>query len=103
MIELLEQHRKDVGKLCWEYGVSRLDVFGSAADGTFEAAHSDIDFLVEFRPETTMGPWLSRFTSFQGALEKLLGRRVDLVMPQAMRNPYFIREVNRTRVTLYAA
>jgi uncharacterized protein len=103
MIELLERQRKEVERLCRHYRVARLEVFGSAADGTFDAAHSDIDFLVEFRAGEPMGPWLSRFTSFQEALQGLLGRPVDLVMPQAMQNPYFIREVNRSRVTLYAA
>jgi len=29
-------------------GVKSLDVFGSAANGEFAPAHSDIDFLVEF-------------------------------------------------------
>ena len=103
MIVQLEQQRKELQALCRAYGVSRLEVFGSAADGTFDAARSDIDFLVEFREGEPMGPWLSRFTSFQQELEKLLKRPVDLVMAAAMRNPYFIREVNRSRVTLYAA
>jgi hypothetical protein len=35
-------------------------------------------------------------------LEELFGRPVDLVMTGAPRNPYFLREVNRTRRPLYA-
>ena len=37
--------------LCRQYGVARLEVFGSAADGTWDHARSDIDLLVEFLPK----------------------------------------------------
>jgi hypothetical protein len=36
-------------------------------------------------------------------LERLFGRPVDLVMARAIRNPYFLESVNRTRTVLYAA
>ena len=54
-------------------------------------------------PVRTVGPWLSRYQDFKAELEALFGRSVDLVMPRAMKNPYFIREVNRTRRLVYAA
>ena len=103
MIALIQQKRAPLADLCHRYHVSRLEVFGSAADGTFDPQRSDIDFLVEFLPDQYLGPWLAHYFDFQAALEKLLGRKVDLVMPSAMKNPYFIREVNRTRSPLYAA
>jgi len=37
------------------------------------------------------------------ALQKLFGREVDLVMPGAIRNPYFLEAVNQQRKVLYAA
>ena len=83
--------------------MARLEVFGSAADDTFDAASSDVDFLVEFPPGENLGPWLSHYFDLKVELETLLGRKVDLVMPGAMRNPYFIREANQTRRVLYAA
>jgi predicted nucleotidyltransferase len=51
MISLIEQHRPEVAALCSRFGVQTLDVFGSAADGAFDATRSDIDFLVAFSPE----------------------------------------------------
>ena len=44
MISLIEQHRPEVAALCNRFGVQSLEVFGSAADGAFDAARSDIDF-----------------------------------------------------------
>jgi len=36
-------------------------------------------------------------------LMRLFGRPVDLVMIRAIRNPYFLQEIEPTRVLLYAA
>jgi len=83
--------------------VTRLEVFGSAADASFDEERSDVDFLVEFEPDADLGPWLSRYFELQRELENVVGRPVDLVMAGAPKNPYFIREVNRTRKTLYAS
>jgi predicted nucleotidyltransferase len=45
MISLIEQHRPEVATLCERFGVHSLEVFGSAADGDFDAARSDIDLV----------------------------------------------------------
>ena len=103
MIGLIEENRVAIEKLCLRYNVARLEVFGSAVEGDFDPGRSDVDFLVEFRAGQDLGPWLSHYFELKSELERLLGRTVDLVMPNAMRNPYFIREVNRTRRVLYAA
>ncbi len=103
MIGLIEDNRNAIDVLCRKYGVAKLEVFGSATDDTFEPGRSDVDFLIEFLPGQNLGPWLSHYFDLKAELEQLLGRKVDLVMPGAMRNPYFVREVNRTRVVLYAA
>jgi predicted nucleotidyltransferase len=56
------------------YGVRTAYLFGSFARGTAGAA-SDIDICVEFDGPTTM----LAFVGFKLALERRLGRRVDLV------------------------
>ncbi len=78
----IAEKREDLMDLCLRYGVTRLDVFGSAARGTdFDAATSDVDFLVEFgRQEND----LARFLDFGEALEDLLARSVELVDRKAI-------------------
>jgi hypothetical protein len=44
-----------------------------------------------------------RYFGLLEALRSLFQRKVDLVMARAMHNPYFIREVNKSRTMLYAA
>ena len=105
MIPVLEDRREAIALLCRRHGVRRLEVFGSAAEGEFDATRSDVDFLVEFQPREDLGPWMSRYFELQEALQELLGHPVDLVMMSApgLQNPYFLREANRTRRLLYAA
>lgn len=103
MVPLLQAKSQQVGDICRRYGVLRLEVFGSATDGSFDPDRSDVDLLVEFQPGVDLGPWLGRYFDLRDELSRLLGRSVDLVMASALRNPYFVREVNRTRKLLYAA
>ncbi len=103
MIPLIEDNRDALRALCRTFSVARLEVYGSAVDGTFDEARSDVDFLVEFAPDQDLGPWLAYCQDFKSAVEGLLGRKVDLVMPKAVRNRHFQQEMNRTRRLLYAA
>jgi predicted nucleotidyltransferase len=102
MIDLIERHRSGLEDLCRSYHVKTLELFGSAADGTFDPARSDLDFLVEFLPEAG-GRAFHGYFDLKESLERLFGRSVDLVMPGAVHNPYFLEAVSRQRKVLYAA
>lgn len=100
---LIEQHLDAIRALCREFGVTRLEVFGSIMTTHFDPDRSDIDFIVEYPPDYEFGLWLTRYFDLKERLEALLGRPVDLIMAGAMRNPYFIRSANESRRLLYAA
>ena len=48
--------------LCHEYGVLRLEVFGSALTSRFDPETSDVALLVEYPPEHDLGPWAGQHT-----------------------------------------
>jgi predicted nucleotidyltransferase len=98
----IHAHVDEIRALCRARHVRRLDLIGSAARDEFDPGRSDVDFLVEFEP---LGPGTAADTYFglQEDLERLLGRRVDLVMTGAATNPYFRKTVDEMKVTLYAA
>jgi uncharacterized protein len=103
MHPLIQEKRADIAALCRRYRVRHLEVFGSAARGDdFDPATSDADFLVEFEPRSDLPP-LEEFFGFQAALSRLLERSVDLVEERAVRNPYVLANINRTRELVYAA
>lgn len=95
-------NRAGIFAICQHYRIHRLDVFGSAARAhDFDAATSDADFLVKFAPDAAVG--LASFFGAKADLEKLLGRGVDLVEPGAIRNPFVLASINRSRELVYAA
>jgi uncharacterized protein len=103
MHRLIEAKRPEIASLCRCHGVARLEVFGSAARGDdFEPGRSDVDFLVEFAPEAKPRAFATYF-DFKEALEALLGRPVDLVMPGAVENPYLRAGIERSREPVFAA
>ncbi|MFM9963363.1 MAG: nucleotidyltransferase family protein, partial [Planctomycetaceae bacterium] len=81
-------------RLCVEFGVQRLELFGSACTSAFDPSHSDLDFLVEFPAGYHFGPWMSRFVELRRQLAELFGRPVDLVMPSALENRFFREDTN---------
>jgi predicted nucleotidyltransferase len=103
MISLIEDNRPAIEALCKRYGVARLEMFGSAADGTFDPKTSDLDFLVTFGPPAAGMDAADQYFGLLFDLQELFQRRIDLVCAKAMRNPYFIRSVNASRRVLYAA
>jgi predicted nucleotidyltransferase len=102
MIELIERQRSDLDALCRRYHVRTLEAFGSATDGTWDPARSDLDLLVEFLPQARSRVFAGYF-DLKDDLEKLFKCKVDLVMPGSIRNPYFLQAVNQQRTLLYAA
>jgi len=103
MISLVEENSEPLKVLCVRYRVRRLELFGSAVnEKKFDAEKSDIDFLVEFQP-LKQGEYADNYFGLLESIENLFKRHVDLVMPRAIKNPYFLEAINKSRRVLYAA
>lgn len=101
MASVLDSHLDEIPDLCRRYGVSRLELFGSAAGDAFDAQRSDLDFLVEFDADSSR--LFDRYFGLKESLEALYGRRIDLVSAGSLHNPYFIEAINKSRQLVYAA
>jgi predicted nucleotidyltransferase len=100
-IRMLE-HQLEIEAACRRREAVRLDLFGSAARGSFDPSRSDLDFLVEFAPGKP-AEIADRYFGLLEDLENLFGRPVDLVIESSVRNPYFRQSVEATRSRLFAA
>jgi predicted nucleotidyltransferase len=78
--KILIEKREDSLRIAAKHGVSRIRVFGSAARGE-SRSESDLDLLVEVTGPTT--PWFPG--GLVAELEEFLGRRVDIVEPDGIR------------------
>jgi len=101
MISLVEKSKPALADLCRRFRVRRLYLFGSAAAARFDPKASDLDFLVEMSDRRPTATYADRYLGLAEALERLLGRRVDLITEQSIRNPYLQREVEATRQLVY--
>lgn len=100
MTSVLEKNKGKLAEACRRFGVRRLEVFGSATRDDFDPAKSDFDFIVSFADKTP-GTYADRYFDFAAAIEKLLGRGIDLLTERSIRNPYFRREVEAARQIVY--
>lgn len=77
VVELL---REQSTYLAGEFGIRKIGLFGSFAQGR-PSDHSDIDLVVEF--ERPIG---LRFIELVDYLENLLGRKVDILTPAGVQD-----------------
>jgi predicted nucleotidyltransferase len=95
MIALISDNRKAIADICRRYGVSSLEVFGSAATGQFREHESDVEF-------GDRSPGLvNRFLDLAESLERLLERPVDLMVEPTLENPYLRHTVNASREQVF--
>ena len=90
-----------VRAVCRKHPVSRIEVFGSLAQGKAKAG-SDVDLLVEFKPGASVG--LLEMGALKEDLEERLGCTVDLVSRKAVersRNLFRRRTILAEPVTVY--
>jgi predicted nucleotidyltransferase len=83
--------------LCQKYGVKTLYVFGSVVRGD-DHENSDIDCLVEFQDQTGL---FDKYMDLKTELSHRLGRSIDLVTTNSIRNPIFRKVVERERILVY--
>ncbi|MGD0090870.1 MAG: nucleotidyltransferase domain-containing protein [Planctomycetota bacterium] len=96
-IEVPEEKLVD---FCRRNYIRWLAFFGSVLRDDFRP-DSDVDLLVTFASDAQWS--LYDWTDMIGELREIFGRDVDLLSPQALRNPFRRHEILKAREILYAA
>lgn len=76
----IAQHREEIEKIASQHGIQSIRLFGSVARGNADD-QSDVDLLVT----TVEGTSLLSLGGFQVEVERLLGRKVDVVTLEGLR------------------
>ena len=90
IISLIEKHK-----------VKEAYIFGSAISDKFDEEKSDIDLLVNFIEGLEPLVKGELIWDLKFALEDSLNRPIDLITESSLKNPYFIEEINQTRIKIY--
>lgn len=79
LIETIRQERESILEIEVHYHAGNVRLFGSVARGD-EQPDSDIDFLVDFQPGSTLFDQVGLID----ALSNKLGRKVDVISARAL-------------------
>lgn len=96
---IINKNIESLKKLCNVYNVDTMYLFGSALTSNFND-QSDIDFLVKFKP-IELSNYLDNYLHLKEKLESLLGRKVDLLEEQTLKNPILIKSINKSKELIY--
>ena len=77
-----------IADACRRHHVARMNVFGSVLRSDYRPGESDIDLLVEFLP-------LDSCSLYKAS-------QIDLVMADAVRNPYVKKSIEASKQQIYA-
>jgi len=77
--EVIKANSREIKQIAARHGASNIRLFGSVARGEANP-NSDVDFLIDVTTETS--PWFP--VGLIQDLEKLLGRRVEIVTERAL-------------------
>ena len=88
-----------IRKLCKEYNVRTFSAFGSVTREDFRN-DSDIDFLVDFN-ENDPFKYTDLYFQLKEKLENLLKRQIDLIEERGIKNQFFKKELDETKILIY--
>jgi predicted nucleotidyltransferase len=102
VIKAIEDNLDKLSAICKANHVTELYLFGSAVYGNI-TKESDLDFAVLFSNNLSPIEHGDAFFNLKEQLELLFDREIDLVSYRVVKNPIFKEELDKTKVTLYAA
>lgn len=100
MVDILQNKIPSIVELLRKHKVKRAYAFGSAVTGDFNK-DSDIDLLIAFEDNLDPVEYGQHYFDLADQLEQLLQRPVDLITEPSLKNPYFIKSVNESKIALY--
>ena len=92
--------RARIETFCLEWKIAELAFFGSVLRDDFRP-DSDVDVLVTFADDAHWSSY--EWVDMIDELERLFGRKVDLVSARGLRNPFRRHAILSSRHVLYAA
>lgn len=85
-----------IAAACQRHQVLRMHLFGSALRDDFDPSRSDLNLLVEFQL-IEPGALVRVYLGLEQQLAAITGQTVDLVMADAVRNPYVRRDIDASK------
>jgi hypothetical protein len=100
MIQIIDNNINQIRQLFKFHKIERAYIFGSSVTENFNE-NSDLDFLVKF--QTGLDPLEKGelWWNLHDKLREIFKREIDIVTESSLKNPYFIQELEETKVLIY--
>ena len=100
MHPIIQNQLQAIKALCKQCKVKSLYSFGSVNTSSF-TDKSDIDLLIDFEPSLSIEDYTDNFFFLRERLTNLFKREIDLVTRRSLSNPFFIQDVEQSKMLIY--
>ena len=98
-VKISDKNIDRIKKLCKQYKVKSFSAFGSVTRDDFKD-DSDLDFVVDFE-ENDPFKYTDLYFQLKENLENLFQRQIDLIEERGIKNQFFRKELDSTKVLIY--
>lgn len=98
--KLLSTRIAEITSILRENKVKSAYAFGSICTDKFND-ESDVDLLINFEDNLDPITYGQNYFKIVESAERILNRKVDLVTERSLKNPYFIKVMNKTKTLIY--
>ena len=98
-MKISEKNIEQIKELCKEFRVKTFSAFGSVLTDNF-SSDSDIDFVVDF-DENDPIKYTDLYFQLKDKLEQILKRQIDLIEERGIKNSFFRKEIDESKVVIY--
>ena len=98
-MKISEKNIERIKQLCKEHRVKNFSVFGSVLTDNF-STDSDIDFVVDFDEKDPI-KYTDLYFQLKDKLENVLQRQIDLIEERGIKNSFFRKEIDESKVVIY--
>jgi predicted nucleotidyltransferase len=88
-----------IKQICKEHKVKNFSAIGSVLTDRFSPA-SDIDFVVDFNENDPI-KYTDLYFRLKDSLERLFNREIDLIEARGIKNSFFKKEIDESKVVIY--
>ncbi len=98
--KIIKNHLNLFLDVCQTHNVRRMYAFGSSVTGKFDERSSDIDLLIELDVDDPIERG-EQLVSLWNQLEQLFQKKIDLLTPSSVQNPFLKKNINSSKVLIY--
>ena len=100
MVNIITSNSEKIKQYFKDHKIEKAYIFGSALTNDF-SENSDIDFLVKFKTDIEPLEKGELWWNLYDTLKEFFKREIDIVTESSLKNPYFIKEIEKTKQLIY--